>query len=152
MRLAFAAALTLLHRPLAALMETRAARAAVWFLGSRLMTVYLWHLPVIMVLTGVQLLLPLPLPEPGSAIWWATRIPMLLLVLAGLLWLVVSGMGDGLSLALFGTRGSWSNAAIQAVVSTVLGVFPAVGAAAVYHEARTAKEGAGDHDLAAVFA
>lgn len=77
---------------------------------------------------------------------------LLLLVLAGLLWLVVSGMGDGLSLALFGTRGSWSNAAIQAVVSTVLGVFPAVGAAAVYHEARTAKEGAGDHDLAAVFA
>lgn len=82
-----AAALTLLHRPLAALMETRAARAAVWFLGSRLMTVYLWHLPIIMVLTGVQLLLPLPLPEPGSAVWWATRIPMLLLVLA-VVWLL----------------------------------------------------------------
>lgn len=82
-----AAALTLLHRPLAALMETRVARAVVWFLGSRLMTVYLWHLPVIMVLTGVQLLLPLPLPEPGSAVWWATRIPMLLLVLA-VVWLL----------------------------------------------------------------
>lgn len=77
---------------------------------------------------------------------------LLLLVLAGLLWLVVSGMGNGLSLVLFGTDGSWSNAAIQAVVSTLLGVFPAVGAAAVYHEVRTAKEGDGSHDLAAVFA
>lgn len=77
---------------------------------------------------------------------------LLLLVLAGLLWLVVSGMGNGLSLVLFGTDGSWSNAAIQAITSTLLGVFPAVGAAAVYHEVRTAKEGDGSHDLAAVFA
>lgn len=82
-----AAALTLLHRPLAALMETRAARAVVWLAGSRLMTIYLWHLPIIMVLTGLQLLLPLPLPEPGSSVWWATRIPMLLAVL-GVVWLL----------------------------------------------------------------
>lgn len=82
-----AAALTLLHRPLARLCETRAARAVVWLAGSRLMTIYLWHLPIIMVLTGVQLLLPLPLPEPGSAVWWATRVPMLLAVL-GVVWLL----------------------------------------------------------------
>ncbi|WAC66378.1 acyltransferase family protein [Agrococcus sp. SL85] len=82
-----AAALTLLHRPLAALMETRPARAVVWLAGSRLMTIYLWHLPIIMVLTGLQLLLPLPLPEPGSSVWWATRIPMLLAVL-GVVWLL----------------------------------------------------------------
>lgn len=82
-----AAALTLLHRPLSALMRTRAARGIVWFAGSRLMTIYLWHLPVIMILVGIQLLLPLPLPEPGSGGWWLTRFPALLVVL-GLVWLL----------------------------------------------------------------
>lgn len=85
--LAQAAALTLLHRPLSALMRTRAARGIVWFAGSRLMTIYLWHLPVIMVLVGVQLLLPVPLPEPASGAWWVSRIPMLLAVLA-VVWLL----------------------------------------------------------------
>ncbi|GEK81013.1 acyltransferase family protein [Agrococcus baldri] len=85
--LAQAAALTLLHRPLSALMRTRAARGVVWFAGSRLMTIYLWHLPVIMAVVGIQLLLPIPLPEPGSATWWLTRIPVLLIVL-GIVWLL----------------------------------------------------------------
>ncbi|WP_206446183.1 acyltransferase family protein [Agrococcus sp. KRD186] len=85
--LAQAAALTLLHRPLSALMRTKAARGLVWFAGSRLMTIYLWHLPVIMLLVGVQLLLPMPLPEPATGAWWLTRIPMLLLVL-GVVWLL----------------------------------------------------------------
>lgn len=51
-------------------------------IGSRLMTVYLWHLPMIMVLTGIALLLPFPMPAPGGAVWWWTRVPFLLLVLA----------------------------------------------------------------------
>lgn len=87
-----AAALTLLHRPLAALMRTRGAQGAVLLIGSRLMTVYLWHLPMIMVLIGVQLLLPVPMPTPGSAAWWWTRAPFLIVVLAAVwllsLWLV----------------------------------------------------------------
>lgn len=87
-----AAALTLLHRPLTALMSTGPAQGVVFLLGSRLMTVYLWHLPMIMVLTGVQLLLPLPMPAPGSPAWWWTRPVFLLAVLAGVwlasLWLV----------------------------------------------------------------
>ena len=82
-----AALLTLLHRPLSALMRTRVARGIVWFAGSRLMTIYLWHLPVIMILVGVQLVLPMPLPEPGSATWWLTRIPIFLLVLL-VVWLL----------------------------------------------------------------
>ncbi|SDS42206.1 acyltransferase family protein [Agrococcus carbonis] len=82
-----AAALTLLHRPLSALMRTRAARGVVWFSGSRLMTIYLWHLPVIMIVVGIQLLLPIPLPEPASGTWWLTRIPVLFLVL-GIVWLL----------------------------------------------------------------
>lgn len=87
-----AAALTLLHGPLTALMRTRAAQGVVFVIGSRLMTVYLWHLPMIMVITGIQLLLPFPLPAPGSAEWWWTRIPFFLVVLAAVwvlsLWLV----------------------------------------------------------------
>ncbi|PWC04543.1 acyltransferase family protein [Mycetocola zhujimingii] len=87
-----AAALTLLHTPLTAMMRTRAAQGAVFLVGSRLMTVYLWHLPMIMVLIGIQLLLPLPLPAPGSAEWWWTRLPFFLLVLGAVwvlsLWLI----------------------------------------------------------------
>ncbi len=87
-----AATLTLLKRPLTALMRTRAAQAAVLLIGSRLMTVYLWHLPVIMILVGIELALPLPMPAPGGAAWWWTRAPLLVLVLAAVwvlsLWLV----------------------------------------------------------------
>ncbi|MFK4760888.1 acyltransferase [Microbacterium sp. ZW T5_45] len=87
-----ASVLALLHRPLTALMRTRAARGAVFIVGSRLMTIYLWHLPMIMVLTGIQLLLPLPMPAPGSALWWWTRPVFLVVVLAAVwllsLWLV----------------------------------------------------------------
>lgn len=82
-----AAGLTLLHRPLTALMRTRAAQGAVFLVGSRLMTIYLWHLPMIMVLIGIQLVLPLPLPAPGSAAWWWTR-PLFLLVVLAAVWLL----------------------------------------------------------------
>jgi hypothetical protein len=87
-----ASALTLLHRPLAAIMRTRAAQGAVFAIGSRLMTIYLWHLPVIMILIGVELVLPIPMPTPGGAAWWWTRPLFLLIVLAAVwvlsLWLV----------------------------------------------------------------
>ncbi|MDR2254583.1 MAG: acyltransferase family protein [Arthrobacter sp.] len=85
--LAQAALLTLLHGPLARLMERRWAQGAVFLVGSRLMSIYLWHVPVIVALTGVQLLLPLPMPAPGSGAWWATRPLMLVLVLA-VVWLI----------------------------------------------------------------
>lgn len=87
-----ASALTLLHRPLTALMRTRGAQGAVFLAGSRLMTIYLWHLPMIMVLIGIELLLPLPMPAPGGAVWWWTRPVFLVIVLAAVwllsLWLV----------------------------------------------------------------
>lgn len=87
-----AAMLTLLHRPLAALTRTRPVRALLGLAGSRLMTIYLWHVPVITIITGLQLLLPLPMPAPGSPAWWWSRILVLALVLAivwaASLWLV----------------------------------------------------------------
>lgn len=82
-----ASVLTLLHRPLTAVMRTKAAQGAVFLVGSRLMTIYLWHLPMIMVLTGIQLLLPIPMPTPGGALWWWTR-PVFLVVVLGAVWLL----------------------------------------------------------------
>ncbi len=80
-----------LARPvLARLMDTRAARAVVFAVGSRGMTVYLWHLPLAIVLTGVLLAIGAPFPEPASAIWWWSRIP----VVAGVL-----GLAFAVSLA-----------------------------------------------------
>lgn len=76
------ALLALLRPVLEALMRTRALQGAVFLAGTRLMTIYLWHLPVIMAIIGVQLLAPEWLSEPGSARWWWERIPLYVIVLA----------------------------------------------------------------------
>lgn len=79
-----AALLTLLHRPLTAIMDQRWAQAIVFFLGSRLMSVYLWHVPAIVVLTGIQLLW-LPMPDPGTGAWWLTR-PIFVIAVLLVVW------------------------------------------------------------------
>ncbi|KTR20552.1 acyltransferase family protein [Curtobacterium citreum] len=72
----------LLHGPLSRLMRTRGAQAAVFVVGRDGMVVYLWHLPLFIALNGIALLLGAPFPEPGSAVWWATRPVALVVVLA----------------------------------------------------------------------
>ena len=74
--------LRLLRPALAALMNTHAARAFVFVIGSRLMTIYLWHLPVILMLSGLALLVPFASPPPASTAWWLTRPVMFVLVMA----------------------------------------------------------------------
>ncbi|MDQ0892760.1 acyltransferase family protein [Agromyces ramosus] len=76
------ALLTLLHRPLAALMQGRGLQRIVFLIGARAMTIYLWHLPVIVAVAGLSLLLPFPVPEPASPMWWATRPVVFVAVLA----------------------------------------------------------------------
>lgn len=76
-----ACVLRLIRPALAALMRTHAARAVVFVVGSRLMTVYLWHLPVIIVLSGAALLIPGASPEPGTSAWWWTRPVLYVVVL-----------------------------------------------------------------------
>lgn len=76
-----ACTLRLLRPLLAGLMRTRPARTIVFLAGSRLMTIYLWHLPIIIILAGIGLLIPGGSPLPGTAVWWWTRIPIYLLVL-----------------------------------------------------------------------
>lgn len=85
--LAQACVLRLLRPALAKLMNTHAARAVVFVVGTRLMTIYLWHLPIILIITGISLLIPGATPTPGSAVWWWTR-PVLYLVVLGAVFLL----------------------------------------------------------------
>lgn len=68
-----ACVLRLLKPALSALMQHKAPRAVVFVAGTRLMTIYLWHLPVIIALAGVSLLIPGAAVSPGSPAWWLTR-------------------------------------------------------------------------------
>ena len=79
-----AAFLRLLKRPLTALMRTKAARAVVFLIGTRLMTIYLWHLPLIVIFSGIALLIPGASPLPASDAWWWSRPIEFVLVLVAL--------------------------------------------------------------------
>ncbi|HWH27161.1 MAG TPA: acyltransferase [Pseudolysinimonas sp.] len=79
-----AAFLRLVKRPLTSVMRTRGAKAVVFLVGTRLMTIYLWHLPLIITFAGLSLLIPGASPSPGSAPWWWSRILVYVLVLAAL--------------------------------------------------------------------
>lgn len=48
--------------------------------GTIAMTVYLWHMPLILALVSVMWLAGLPLPEPHSLAWWASRVPWLIVI------------------------------------------------------------------------
>jgi fucose 4-O-acetylase-like acetyltransferase len=67
---------SLLRSRFTALAAWTPARRAIAVLGERGMTVYLWHLPVLIALAAVLLVLEaagVPLPEPVSPEWWAGR-------------------------------------------------------------------------------
>lgn len=44
-----------------------------FLVGSRAMTIYLWHLPLIIAMFGVALVLRVPFPEPAGTEWWLSR-------------------------------------------------------------------------------
>jgi len=69
---------------LSRLMNTHAARAVVFLIGTRLMTIYLWHLPLIIALSGIALLIPGASPSPGSPGWWMSRPIFFVIVFAAL--------------------------------------------------------------------
>lgn len=87
-----AALLQVLKGPLTAVMRARAMRGVVFLIGSRLMTVYLWHLPLILAIAGAGLLVPALAVAPGSAAWWLTR-PLVYLAVLGLVFLLSLGLG-----------------------------------------------------------
>ena len=66
------------------LMQWRPAQAVAHVVGTRALTVYLWHLPLVVVVMAVWFFAGGWDPVPGSAGWWWLRIP-----LAVLCWAVV---------------------------------------------------------------
>jgi peptidoglycan/LPS O-acetylase OafA/YrhL len=79
-------ALFQLARPrIRAWVERADASRRISFVGERAMTVYLWHMPVLVALAGLSLVanasFGMPLPEPLTLDWWATR-PLWLAVAA----------------------------------------------------------------------
>jgi fucose 4-O-acetylase-like acetyltransferase len=78
--------LVLAYPLLRVLTTARVVRFVVATVGARLVTIYLWHLPVLALVIGLLLLTPLPMPAAGSAAWWITRpviLALMALVLAG---------------------------------------------------------------------
>ena len=55
-----------------------------FLVGARLMTIYLWHLPIIIALSGLALLIPGASPAPGTAAWWWSRPLLYVIVLVAL--------------------------------------------------------------------
>ncbi|GAA5153879.1 hypothetical protein GCM10025768_24200 [Microbacterium pseudoresistens] len=78
--------LSLLRPPLAALAERPLPAALTAFVTRRTMTIYLWHMPVLLTLAGTSALLGMAgvitVPVPGSGSWWLERPAWLILALA----------------------------------------------------------------------
>ncbi|MCK2021545.1 acyltransferase [Microbacterium sp. kSW2-24] len=67
-----------LNRPRLSALSARPLAAAVsGFVGRRTMTIYLWHMPVLLAMAGVTAIVAISdgstLPVAGSAAWWADR-------------------------------------------------------------------------------
>ena len=60
--------------------------------GARSLTVYLWHLPLLVGMSGLLLLAPIPKPGAGTAAWWWSR-PLVVLALVLLLLPVAAAFG-----------------------------------------------------------
>ena len=74
-----------LNRPAVAKVLDRASALA--------MPSFLWHLPVLVLVTGVVLVAGIPLPEPATATWWLTK-PLFIFAYVVGLYGVLSGLND----------------------------------------------------------
>ncbi|MGR0160594.1 acyltransferase family protein [Paenarthrobacter nitroguajacolicus] len=71
-----AAALQLLHKGIRWVADVHWLQAAIAAAGRRSMTVYLWHLPLLVGMAGLLLLTDVPKPLAGTPEWWWARIPV----------------------------------------------------------------------------
>ncbi|AJT43056.1 acyltransferase [Psychromicrobium lacuslunae] len=69
------------------LTRQKPVQQVMFLVGTRSITIYLWHLPLIIALFGLSLMIGLPFPEPGNADWWLSR-PLYYLAAFGLVLLV----------------------------------------------------------------
>ena len=85
--------------------------------GHRSMTVYLWHLPLLVGMSGLLLLTDFPKPAAGTASWWWAR-PLVLLGVVALLLPVLAAFGrlEERPTASVHTRGRPAGAVVTAAV------------------------------------
>jgi fucose 4-O-acetylase-like acetyltransferase len=95
----------------------RWVRATVAVAGRRSMTVYLWHLPLLVAMSGLLLLTDFPKPAAGTAAWWWAR-PLVLLGVVALLLPVMGAFGrlEERPTASVHTRGRPAAAVVTAAV------------------------------------
>ena len=112
-----AAALELFRPGLGWASGLRWVRAMVMVTGRRSMTVYLWHLPLLVAMSGLLLLTDFPKPAAGTAEWWWARPLVLLGVIILLLpVLAVFGHLEERPTASLHTRGRPPAAVVTAAV------------------------------------
>lgn len=87
-----AATLQLVRPGLEWLMSVRWIRGLVNACGLRAMTIYLWHLPLLVGMSGMLLLTDFPKPAPTTAAWWWAR-PLVLAAVMVLLLPVLAMFG-----------------------------------------------------------
>ncbi|MEQ4566693.1 acyltransferase [Paenarthrobacter sp. CAP02] len=56
--------------------SARWVRTVMALAGRRSMTIYLWHLPLLVGFSGLLLLTELPIPDASTSDWWWARIPV----------------------------------------------------------------------------
>ncbi|MCO4255309.1 acyltransferase [Pseudarthrobacter sp. HLT3-5] len=112
-----AAALQLFRPGLGWVSGVRWIRAVVMVAGHRSMTVYLWHLPLLVAMSGLLLLTDFPKPAAGTAEWWWAR-PLVLLGVVALLLPVLAAFGhlEERPTASVHTRGRPAAAVVTAAV------------------------------------
>jgi fucose 4-O-acetylase-like acetyltransferase len=112
-----AAVLQLFRPGLGWVSGVRWVRAAVMVAGRRSMTLYLWHLPLLVAMSGLLLLTDFPKPAAGTAEWWWAR-PLVLLGIVALLLPVLGAFGrlEERPTASVHTRGRPAAAVVTAAV------------------------------------
>lgn len=116
--------LSLFRGPLARLSQRPPVAAFTDFVAVRSMTIYLWHMPVLLALAGAAALLAmetgLELPEPSSVEWWLSRplwLGLGLALTAGVAWALAGGERSRLPEAPASVRHT-----VQAVLAGLAGV------------------------------
>lgn len=115
------AVLLLLRRGLGRLARRPLAATVAGWINARAMTIYAWHMLVLIGFAGLLLLTGVPLPAPTSAEWWATRP----------LWLAAVGVGVFVVATLAGRLETSRGAAVvgtpRPIAAVLLGIPAVVG-------------------------
>lgn len=115
------AGLLLLRPSLGRLAARPVAATIAGWINARAMTIYAWHMLVLIGFAGLLLVTGIPLPAPTSAEWWATRP----------LWLAAVALGVFLVASLAGrletTRGAAVTATPRPIAAVLVGIPAVVG-------------------------